>query len=323
MTTDRTTYVVGPPPPGHPPAVPLPYHRLARVTHRHRWWRPLLGTLVVIGGTTISMLVLLLFVEFAAMATDRPVDAEGWRTWGDIGDAAILLLSIAVAIPPVLLAARWTQRRPAGTVSSVAGHLRWRWLGTCLVAGLPLVVAALGVSLLLPDPTGDSEDVAWAGLSSFLLGLGMVCVLVPFQAAAEEYVCRGWLLQAVGAWCRSPWIAIAPQSVLFAAAHGWGTPWGFADLVVFGLVTGLLTIRTGGLEAAIALHVLNNLLAMGIAAAIAGALASDETAADMEPLAFAVDVVMLVLYAAVVLWLARRRRLSALTSPAADPRPTP
>ncbi|MEV4334547.1 CPBP family intramembrane glutamic endopeptidase [Streptomyces sp. NPDC049597] len=323
MTTDRTTYVVGPPPPGHPPAVPLPYHRLARVTHRHRWWRPLLGTLVVVGGTMLSMLVLLVLVELAGMATDRPADAEGWRSWGDIGDAAILLLSIAVAIPPVLLAARWTQRRPAGTVSSVAGHLRWRWLGTCLVAGLPLVAAALGISVLLPGPTGDSEDVVWAGLSSFLLGLAMVCALVPFQAAAEEYVCRGWLVQAVGAWCRSPWIAVVPQSVLFAAAHGWGTPWGFADLVVFGLVTGVLTVRTGGLEAAIALHVLNNLLAMGIAAAIAGALASDETAADMEPLGFAVDVVMLVLYAAVVLWLARRRRLDALSAPGTGPEPDP
>ncbi|MET9522895.1 CPBP family intramembrane glutamic endopeptidase [Streptomyces coeruleorubidus] len=45
-----------------------------------------------------------------------------------------------------------------------------------------------------------------------------------------------------------------PQAVLFAAAHGWGTKWGFIGLLVFGGVCGWLTIRTGGLEAAVALH---------------------------------------------------------------------
>ncbi|CAO0830891.1 hypothetical protein SMICM17S_10210 [Streptomyces microflavus] len=34
---------------------------------------------------------------------------------------------------------------------------------------------------------------------------------------------RGWLTQAVGAFFfRSPWFAVIPQAVLFAAAHGWG-----------------------------------------------------------------------------------------------------
>ncbi|MEU6177479.1 DUF6223 family protein [Streptomyces coeruleorubidus] len=90
----------------------------------------------------------------------------------------------------------------------------------------------------------------------------------------------GWLTQAVGAFFRSPWFAVIPQAVLFAAAHGWGTKWGFIGLLVFGGVCGWLTIRTGGLEAAVALHALNNLLAFGVAAAFVDGLSSDETAAD-------------------------------------------
>ncbi len=152
----------------------------------------------------------------------------------------------------------------------------------------------------------------WVGLPDFLVGLAMVCALVPFQAAAEEYVFRGWLTQAVGAWLRSPWLAILPQAPLFAAAHGWGTPWGFADLMVFALVAGVLTARTGGLEAAIGLHVLNNLLAMGVSAAIVGALASEETAADMDWMSVCVDVVMLCAYAALVLRVAGRRGIEAV-----------
>ncbi|MFH8608182.1 lysostaphin resistance A-like protein [Streptomyces sp. NPDC018029] len=300
------------------PAPPLPYHRLALSTGRHRWWRPLAGTCLVLGGTVVVMLLVLLVSEIAGAVLDRPVGKDGFRVWGGIGETGQGLLSLALVTPVVFLAARWAQRRPAGTLSSVAGRLRWRWLGRCMAVGLPLVTASLGVMLLLPEASGGGSDgMEWAGMPDFLLGLAMVCVLVPFQAAAEEYAFRGWLVQAVGAWCRSPWVAVLPQALLFAAAHGWGTPWGFADLVVFGVVAGVLTVRTGGLEAAIGLHVLNNLLAMGVSAAIAGALASDETAADMDGLSVAVDVAMLCGYAATVLWLAGRHRIATVSPKAA------
>ncbi|MBN0046728.1 CPBP family intramembrane metalloprotease [Streptomyces actuosus] len=288
---------------------------MALSTGRHRWWRPWVGSGAVLLGMVGLMIVLVVASEAAGIALDRPTDADGMRTWGGTGDTALSLVSIAVAIPVVLLAARWAQGRPAGTVSSVAGRLRWRWLGLCLALAFPLVVVSLGVSVLLPGSSGEDGGAQWVGLPAFLLGLAVVCLCVPFQAAAEEYVFRGWLVQAVGAWCRSPWIAVAPQALLFAAAHGWGTPWGFADLVVFGGTLGVLAVRTGGLEAGIALHLVNNLVGMGIAAAVAGALESDETAADMDWVGAAVDIPMVLLYAAVVLWWARRRRLRA-TSPA-------
>ncbi|MFE7839384.1 CPBP family intramembrane glutamic endopeptidase [Streptomyces sp. NPDC057474] len=307
---------------GTPPARPLPYHRLALTTGDHRWWRPLVGTGVVLVGAILVTLAVLIGSEIAGAVLDRPRDADGNLVWGGIGDTALMLLALALCIPVVLLAARWVQRRPLGTVSSVAGALRWRWLGLCLAVALPVAAATLGISMLLPEPEGSWPELTWAGLSTFLLGLATVCLLVPFQAAAEEYVFRGWLTQAVGAWCRSPWVAVTPQAVLFAAAHGWGTPWGFADLVVFGLITGLLTIRTGGLEAAIALHVLNNLLPMGILSAMAGGLEIDETAADMNWMMLAVDVPLVSLYAAAILWLAHRRGLRAsIPSPKpAEPR---
>ncbi|MFF1377215.1 CPBP family intramembrane glutamic endopeptidase [Streptomyces sp. NPDC058308] len=292
------------------PTPPLPYHRLALATGRHRWWRPLAGTGLVLVGAVVASLVVLLAGEVAGAFLDRPVGKDGFRAWGGIGETGQALLSLALLTPVVFLAAHWAQRRPAGTLSSVTGRLRWRWLVRCLGVGLPLVTASTGLMLLLPESAADGTNATeWAGFPDFLLGLAMVCVLVPFQASAEEYAFRGWLTQAVGAWCRSPWVAILPQAFLFAAAHGWGTPWGFADLVVFGLVAGVLTVRTGGLEAAIGLHVLNNLLAMGLSAAIAGGLASEETAADMEWAAVGVDVLAVCAYAAVVLWLAGRSAL--------------
>ncbi|RIV40382.1 CPBP family intramembrane metalloprotease [Micromonospora radicis] len=250
----------------------------------------------------------------AAELTGQPEGPDGIPSFGPIADTAYLLLGLAALIPVVLLAARWVQARPAGTVSSVTGRLRWRWLAICLLVALPTVTLMIGGFLGLLTLTGDGSDAdpegsGWVGVRTFAISMAMLLALVPLQAAAEEYLCRGWLLQATGAYLRSPWLAIVPQALVFAALHGWGTRWGFADLVFFGLVTGWLTIRTGGLEAAIGLHVVNNLVALGLAAAT-GELASEVTAADAPWQLLAVDLVVVTGYALVVARLAARRRLA-------------
>ncbi|MEV3969201.1 type II CAAX endopeptidase family protein [Streptomyces sp. NPDC050698] len=315
--TNIPMYPAAPSPyPAAPPpdATGHPYHRLDRATGRHRWWRPLAGTLLLSVAYVVAVLVLLAVTYGLGTALGVPELPDGGPDLGPAGNTAMDLVAIATALPLVLLATLWPARRRAGTVSSVAGRLRFGWLGWCLLAGLPPIALLTVTSLFLPDGSGESET--WVGWRSFLTALAVLAVFVPLQAAAEEYVFRGWLTQAVGAFVRSPWLAVIPQAVLFAAAHGWGTRWGFLGLLVNGLVMGLLTIRTGGLEAAIALHVLNNLLAFGVSAAIVDGLSSDETAAD-APWSLALTAVVTdLLYAALVLWLARRRSPQRLSAPA-------
>ncbi|MGW0416398.1 CPBP family intramembrane glutamic endopeptidase [Streptomyces collinus] len=283
---------------------PLPYHRLARLATPHRWWRPPVGTLFV--AVVYVAATGLLYTALDAWGARRgyPRSADGSVEFGPLPDLAVELLLLALATPVVLLAVRWIGRRPAGTVSSVTGRLRWRRLFLCLLTALPVLAVAMGAVALLP---ADGDEFRWAGWTAFGPALALLLVLVPLQAAAEEYVFRGWLTQAVGAFTRSPWLALLPQALLFAAAHGWGTPWGFADLVVFGTAVGWLTWRTGGLEAAIGLHAANNLLAFAASAATVDGLRSDETAADATWPVVALDVLGIALYATAVLWLLRSR----------------
>lgn len=310
------------PPPGVPAAGGShPYHRLAHATGRHRWWRPLVGTVMVIGGWLLLFIVADAFAYGFGTAKGYPEDGDGGIDFGPVVNTAQGLAYLAVAIPVVLLTVRWAGRRPAGTISSVEGRLRKRWLALCVLVAVPVVALAMAGMLFLPvgETSGAGDDV-WVGLYRYLPVLGMLVVLVPLQSAAEEYVFRGWLLQSVGAFFRSPWIAVLPQAVLFAAAHGWGTIAGFLDLVVFGGIAGWLTVRTGGLEAATALHALNNLVSFAVGAAFVGGLDSDETAADLPWHLAAIDTTMIVIYAAAVLWLARRRwPHGALSSPSAPP----
>ncbi|WP_203780440.1 CPBP family intramembrane glutamic endopeptidase, partial [Paractinoplanes rishiriensis] len=298
-----------------------PYHRLAR-TPAHRWWRTLLGTLFIVVGGAVVAIGVLLAVTLSAAIAGRPENADGLPSFGVHTDLALAFVTIALLLPLVLFAARWIQGRPAGTVSSVTGRLRWRWLLTCLPVAAAAIVVVLSGGATLAWLTGEDLglDGGVVGWAPFLVSMSVLILVVPAQAAAEEYVTRGWLLQAVGAWCRSPWLPITVQAVVFAALHGWGTPWGFADLVVFGAVAGWLTVRTGGLEAAIALHVANNLISSVLAAAF-GELTLDETAADMPWQFFAVDVPALLTFAAVIAWLARRKKIATLSPPTPPPAP--
>ncbi|GAB1692100.1 CPBP family intramembrane glutamic endopeptidase [Krasilnikovia sp. M28-CT-15] len=291
-------------------AEPLsPYHRLAR-TPIHRWWRTVLGTLFIVVGATMLALGGYGVVTVAADLAGRPDGADGLPTFGALADLALSFLMVAALLPVTLLAARWIQERPAGTLSSVTGRLRLRWLLTCLAVAGVAIALFLGAITIVDSGTGADTDLTGelAGWGPFAVSALVLLLVVPPQVAAEEYLTRGWLLQGVGAWCRRPWLPIAVQAIVFAALHGWGTPWGFADLVMFGLVAGWLTVRTGGLEAAIALHLANNLLSCLLSAAF-GDLGVDETAADMPWRYVAIDVPVLLTYAWVIAWLARRRNL--------------
>jgi membrane protease YdiL (CAAX protease family) len=289
-------------------------------TDAHRWWLPPAATAAVVAGTAAAVGALLSVRTVIGLLTGRSSGPDDEPDFGPIGETALLLLVVAAALPVVLVVARSWQQRPAGTLASVEGRVRWRWLTACLLIAVPAVWFMLaGFSRLLDltgQPTaGTAAPAAWVGWPRFVASLSMLLLLVPLQTAAEEYVFRGWLLQAVGAFVRRPWLAIGPQAVLFATAHGWGTPWGFLDLLTMGLVCGWLTVRTGGLEAAVALHLVNNLIAYGGVAAL-GLLGSAGTAADAPWQLCAVSVLALAGYALAVRWQADRHGIAARTRPA-------
>lgn len=283
-------------------AAPQPYHRLAR-TARHRWWRPIVGALLILVGLLVvlvggfSAASIVVFLRYGSL---DPILNGGPET-----ELALTLAMIALLIPATMLAARWVERRPAGTVSSVVGRLRWRWLMLCLLLAVPILGSGIAVLLVLPGQELEVNSVGWQRV---VVGLAIVGMLVPLQAAGEEYLFRGWLIQAVGSWFSSPWPGIVLSAVLFGLAHGIGTAWGMVDLIFFGVVMAVVTIRTGGLEAAIGLHVVNNVTAFALSV-VTGTLDLAQTAAESSASTAFVAMAMTSLYGALVLWLARRRGL--------------
>ena len=154
-------------------------------------------------------------------------------------------------------------------LASVAPRIRWGWLAACFGLAIVALLLTVVVGTLIPadaegTQVGGSLNDFTSTTRDFLL---VIVLLTPLQAAGEKYVFRGYLTQAFGGLARSRWVAVLAPALLFALAHGAQDPPIFFDRFAFGVVSGLLVILTGGLEAGIAMHVLNNFLAFGVALA--------------------------------------------------------
>lgn len=281
-------------------------------------WRPIAGIPLLLVLFFAGQLVLSLAVTLVLVVGGDSAGKAVDKLSGDIATPSFLALvnlGWAAAIPAVWVVARLLHGQTPGWVTSVAGTLRWRWFVACL----GLAVAALGltlvVSALLPGQGAGSLDTStglnpWTStVRDFVL---VIVLLTPLQAAGEEYVFRGYLAQAFGGLAARAGarvgaaVSVVVPAVLFALAHGLGQDAPvFFDRFAFGVVAGLLVILTGGLEAGIAMHVVNNFVAFGLALAF-----SDMTEA-LNPTggswwSIPVTLVQSVGYLLLAVWAARR-----------------
>ncbi|QNE44285.1 CPBP family intramembrane metalloprotease [Frigoribacterium sp. NBH87] len=282
------------------------YHRLFRTLPTYRWYRPLfallLGTVFYVVASNVVVLALYAVVAAAGGADAASRLAEGLQ--GDPLDASQPLVmlatlgSIATMLPSVLLATKLAGLGGWGQLSSVAGRLRWRWLLRCVGPAAAFMALTVLLSyLVVPLVTGDElgSGPVTTPPAALVWSVVVILLLVPLQASAEEYVFRGFAIQSLGSWIARPLVAIVVPTVAFGLSHAYNV-WGVLDVAVFGVTAAWLTWRTGGLEAAIVAHVLNNTVLFLLLAPYAGTPSSDGS-----PLALAVTVVCTPFWAWLVL----------------------
>lgn len=275
----------------HPHPVTYP-HLLRTVTWEQDWWRTILGG-VALPFWFFGGILFLLPLYLVAAGVQSAISGESYGevfagladlATGDISPASMFYINIHLASitwVAFLLMAYLHRMRP-GWLTSVAPRMRWRYFWACMGLSVVAILISLGLSLVLPGSVDDGTGGAVNDFTGELIALAIVIALTtPLQAIGEEYGFRGYLMVALGS--LSGWIAertgitreramavgtviaIVGTSLLFAMAHGVQNFPLFFDRFTFGLIAGVLVVRTGGLEAGIALHVLNNLVAFALA----------------------------------------------------------
>jgi membrane protease YdiL (CAAX protease family) len=228
------------------------------------WWRPVAGLALI--AFLLGIAYVLTRVVDVLAGTGAVLDPVP-LTWPVL---LVTNLFLAAALPAVLLA--WPVVHDVGPGRGLSADRRFRWpllrrsaLLALLTAGLAVAIA-VGGAVLPADREADGPvaELPWV----LVVGL----LTLPLRAAAEEVLFRGYLSQAVAGWIGRPRagavVAAVVSSLLWAAAYGTDDLTGFLGRVALGVAASAVVALTGGLEAAIALHVVVAVVALLLGAGL-------------------------------------------------------
>ena len=147
--------------------------------------------------------------------------------------------------------------------SIINGTSAFRW-NRFLVSALVWTIFS-AIYLVISVKT-DPENFTLNNTSKTLIPLILISVfLIPFQAAFEEILFRGYLMQGFTVMVRYRLFPLIMTSVFFGLMHTWNPEikeFGFLTMipqyVLFGLIFGVMTILDDGIESAMGAHAANN-----------------------------------------------------------------
>lgn len=179
----------------------------------------------------------------------------------NIGLILMIIPSIAGIIAFILLVKPLNGRTITQTINGT-GSIRWKrffisafvW---AILSGLYLIV------YLKIDPSNFTLN----NFTITLLYLTIISFLfIPFQAAFEEVLFRGYLMQGFAVLFRNRWAPLLLSALLFSLMHVLNPEvkdFGFFTMMpqylLFGLVFGVASILDDGIEVAMGAHAANNI----------------------------------------------------------------
>ena len=264
----------------------------------YRWFKPILVALLTFVFMVIFQIVLLFAVtvwtgdiNFISTLGTGYDDMNPYTGPG----ALIEFGGIAALLPALALSALIVRDRPYSSYTSSRGGWNWSAFFKCLcVAAVIFIILSIVQVKLTPEEEMD-------GVIRFTAAGIIAClILIPLQCAAEEYIFRGLIMQAVGSWTKIPAIAIIVSAAAFAAGHPYNLI-GVITIFLDGVIWGVVAWRSRGLEATCAVHIVNNMVAFFLSGM---GLQTVTSTVDITSMVFAITID--VVYAAAVLLLGKK-----------------
>ena len=220
-----------------------------------RWWWSLIG-LVAFGAIMFAEML----IASAVVAIMDPESLESEQVTPAIFLANNVLIATHIAV--AVLVSWLFFRQGFGWLVSVVGRFRWKWMALAL----GVFAAGYAVTLAVEVAVYGPEDYGLHDLrmlpTTWVMVVGIL-VTTPFQCAGEEFTDRAVLPRLVAGIVPIRWLGLLLSAVvssgLFVFMHGAADIWLNIYYFGAGLILWWLAYRTGGIEASIALHIVNNL----------------------------------------------------------------
>ncbi|ANY08462.1 CPBP family intramembrane glutamic endopeptidase [Pseudonocardia sp. HH130630-07] len=278
----------------------------------HRWWRYLLGLVVV--------LVLYFVVGTAASLALTYAFTGGFdiSALGPVAGFVVTMAGFPFFLAGIVLAVTRVHRRPLRTLVTGRARIEWRRVGQGFAIWLALwCLVAAGQFALAPGSFSVGDDLA-----ALALFAPLALVLTAIQTTTEKLFFRGYVVQAASrVWGNRVFLALV-SAVAFTSVHlgnpeagsgGWLTVF-TGYFLGTGLIWVVVSLIDGTTELAIGAHFANNtagFLLLGTAGTVVSTPALF-TIARFDPVLSALSsVIIAALFLVIVLRFLKRDRTPA------------
>jgi len=244
-------------------------HLEATFAGKNFFWRYLVMVAVVlIVSNTIGALPLLIAIglksasnpEIFSLFSANPNDFSVLDLNSNTLLVIMLFPFIAGLAAFIMLVKPLNSRTLKNTINGT-GKIRWNrfLISAAIWLGLSAIYFLLYLQIDPHNFSINNNTLSIVTLSVISL------LLIPFQAAFEEIIFRGYLMQGFTAILRNRWFPLIMTSVLFGLMHALNPEvkeYGFLTMmpqyILFGFIFGIVTILDDGIEAAMGAHTANN-----------------------------------------------------------------
>lgn len=244
-------------------------HLESSFSGKNNAWRYLVMLLAIFAATnTIGAIPLLITMGIRA-ASDPGVMGSLAANPSDLSSLGInpnlylfeMLFPFIIGLVAFILLLKPLNGKTLKEVINGTGKIRWKKILISALVWVFFSAIYLFVSILI-----NPDNFVLSNTTKTLIPLIIISVVfIPFQAAWEEIVFRGYLMQGFTVWVRNRWAPVIFTSILFALMHIINPEikeYGFWNMMpqylLFGLLFGVITIFDDGVEAAIGAHAANN-----------------------------------------------------------------
>lgn len=245
-------------------------HLESTFTGKNSFWRyAVMIAAVLVAANTIGAFPLI--IAMAAKSTSNPdvfsqlaANPNDFSSLGlDPNSGLVMMLFPFVAglVTFILLVYSLHNRTIRQTINGT-GKIRWSHF---FISGLIWLMLS-SIYLFVYQKIDPSNFTINNTTVSLIILIVITVLFIPFQAAFEEVLFRGYLMQGFSSVLKNRWFPLLMTSLMFGLMHAFNPEvkeFGFYTMmpqyIVFGLIFGAITILDDGIEAAMGAHTANNI----------------------------------------------------------------
>ncbi|WP_440880573.1 lysostaphin resistance A-like protein [Tenacibaculum sp. C7A-26P2] len=235
---------------------------------RNEWFIYLMTLFVVGFGWQFLGVIPLLITAFGHAEDINEFHAAAQSNFTGLGINSnlylfLIILMFAFGLLFLMLGVKFLHKRPFKTVITSRNRIDWKrfWFSFISWGLISFFVVTIGIMI-------EPEHYTWNFKPlSFLVLVLISFLFLPIQTSFEELLFRGYLMQGLGILVKNRWFPLIMTSVIFGLLHGANPevaklgPITMVFYIGTGLLFGVVTLLDEGMELALGLHAINNIVA--------------------------------------------------------------